>query len=59
MRHKFLSCLDAEVLRVYSRAEVAEGRHVLYRKILGAEGSLVIAIEGFECFWLEDPPFSS
>ena len=48
MRNKFLSCLDAEVSRVYSRAEVKEKRRALCRKILGAEGLLVIASEGFE-----------
>ena len=31
VRNEFLSHLDAEVPRVYPRAEVAEGRRALYR----------------------------
>ena len=54
MRNKFASRLNAEVPGVHFRAEVAEGRRALCRKILGAEGSLVIAGEGFECSRLED-----
>ena len=54
MRNKFSSRLDTKVLGVYSRTGVAEGRRALYRKILGADGSLVIAGEGFEYFRLED-----
>ena len=38
MRSEFSSRLDAEVPGVHSRAEVAEGRRALCRKILGAEG---------------------
>ena len=31
MHSEFLSCLDARVLRAYSKAEVAEGRRALRR----------------------------
>ena len=54
MCNKFLSRLDAKVPGVYSRAEVEEERRLLCRKILGAEGLLVIFAEGFE---MEDQCF--
>ena len=56
MCNKFSSRFDAKIPGVHSRAEVAEGRRALCRKILGAEGLLVMAGEGLGSkiflFWL-------
>ena len=38
VRSEFSNCLDAEVSGVHSRAEVAERKRALCRKILNAEG---------------------
>ena len=54
MYNGFLSCLDAEVIRVHPRAEVAERRRASYRQKLGAERPLVIAGGRLECSRLED-----
>ena len=59
MRNRFSSRLDAKVLRVYPRAEVAEERGASCRQKLGAEGPLIIAGGRLECSWLEDLPDSS
>ena len=34
MRNKFSSCLDAEMLEVYPKAEIAERRRAFYRQTL-------------------------
>ena len=54
MRNGFSSHLDAKILGVYSRAEVAEERRASCRQKLGAEGPLVIAGGRLEYSRLED-----
>ena len=53
MRNKFSSCLDAEVFRVYPKAEVVEGRRAQIQTF-GVERPLVTAGEKLECSRLED-----
>ena len=59
MRNKFSRRLDAKVLGVHPRADVMEGRRLLYRQNLSAEGPLVTAGKRFKCPQLEGLPGSS
>ena len=59
MRNGFSSRLDAKVLGVHPRAEVAEERRASCRQKLDAEGPLVTAGGRLECSRLEDLSDSS